>query len=71
MPFTQVAVMSGHFELGEIIKNHRDADVGQYFGCFLDMLCCFKKNKKNKNLFMSILFINEENLLSGNQFRRF
>uniref|UniRef100_A0A3Q3X3S3 Uncharacterized protein n=1 Tax=Mola mola TaxID=94237 RepID=A0A3Q3X3S3_MOLML len=25
-PF-QVAVMSGHFELGEIIKNHRDADV--------------------------------------------
>eukprot|EP00063_Salmo_salar_P037578 XP_014012413.1 PREDICTED: SH3 and multiple ankyrin repeat domains protein 1-like [Salmo salar] len=25
-PF-QVAVMSGHFELGEILKNHRDADV--------------------------------------------
>ncbi|XP_062874545.1 SH3 and multiple ankyrin repeat domains protein 1 [Trichomycterus rosablanca] len=25
-PF-QVAVMSGHFELGEIIKNHRDSDV--------------------------------------------
>ncbi|XP_070962819.1 SH3 and multiple ankyrin repeat domains protein 1-like [Oncorhynchus clarkii lewisi] len=25
-PF-QVAVMSGHFEIGEIIKNHRDADV--------------------------------------------
>ncbi|KAG7238913.1 hypothetical protein INR49_030460, partial [Caranx melampygus] len=23
----QVAVMSGHFELGEIIKNHRDTDV--------------------------------------------
>uniref|UniRef100_A0A7N6FCW0 SH3 and multiple ankyrin repeat domains 1 n=1 Tax=Anabas testudineus TaxID=64144 RepID=A0A7N6FCW0_ANATE len=27
-PF-QVAVMSGHFELGEIIKNHRDTDVGK------------------------------------------
>ncbi|GAA6070891.1 SH3 and multiple ankyrin repeat domains protein 1 isoform X10 [Tachysurus ichikawai] len=27
-PF-QVAVMSGHFELGEIIKNHRDLDVGE------------------------------------------
>ena len=25
----QVAVMSGHFELGEIIKNHRDTDVGK------------------------------------------
>uniref|UniRef100_A0AAZ1X3Y7 SH3 and multiple ankyrin repeat domains 1 n=1 Tax=Oreochromis aureus TaxID=47969 RepID=A0AAZ1X3Y7_OREAU len=28
-PF-QVAVMSGHFELGEIIKNHRDTDVGNF-----------------------------------------
>lgn len=27
--FYQVAVMSGHFELGEIIKNHRDTDVGE------------------------------------------
>lgn len=27
--FYQVAVMSGHFELGEIIKNHRDTDVGK------------------------------------------
>lgn len=27
--FNQVAVMSGHFELGEIIKNHRDTDVGK------------------------------------------
>ncbi len=27
--FWQVAVMSGHFELGEIIKNHNDADVGK------------------------------------------
>lgn len=25
----QVAVMSGNFELGEIIKNHRDTDVGK------------------------------------------
>uniref|UniRef100_A0A087XFJ2 SH3 and multiple ankyrin repeat domains 1 n=1 Tax=Poecilia formosa TaxID=48698 RepID=A0A087XFJ2_POEFO len=28
-PF-QVAVMSGHFELGEIIKNHKDTDVGTF-----------------------------------------
>lgn len=27
----QVAVMSGHFELGEIIKNHRDTDVGKHY----------------------------------------
>uniref|UniRef100_G3P1L1 SH3 and multiple ankyrin repeat domains 1 n=1 Tax=Gasterosteus aculeatus aculeatus TaxID=481459 RepID=G3P1L1_GASAC len=27
-PF-QLAVLSGHFELGEIIKNHKDADVGK------------------------------------------
>uniref|UniRef100_H2UVN0 SH3 and multiple ankyrin repeat domains 1 n=1 Tax=Takifugu rubripes TaxID=31033 RepID=H2UVN0_TAKRU len=26
-PF-QVAIMSGHFELGEIIKNHKDSDIG-------------------------------------------
>lgn len=26
----QVAVMSGHFELGEIIKNHNDLDVGKF-----------------------------------------
>lgn len=25
----QVAVMSGNFELGEIIKNHNDMDVGK------------------------------------------
>lgn len=25
----QLAVMSGHFELGEIIKNHKDSDVGK------------------------------------------
>lgn len=24
--------MSGHFELGEIIKNHRDTDIGKYLG---------------------------------------
>uniref|UniRef100_A0AAQ6IDS9 SH3 and multiple ankyrin repeat domains 1 n=1 Tax=Anabas testudineus TaxID=64144 RepID=A0AAQ6IDS9_ANATE len=28
-PF-QLAVMSGHFELGEIIKNHKDTDVGKF-----------------------------------------
>lgn len=26
----KVAVMSGHFELGEIIKNHNDTDVGTW-----------------------------------------
>lgn len=24
----QIAIMSGHFELGEIIKNHKDSDIG-------------------------------------------
>uniref|UniRef100_A0A3B3XUY4 SH3 and multiple ankyrin repeat domains 1 n=1 Tax=Poecilia mexicana TaxID=48701 RepID=A0A3B3XUY4_9TELE len=33
-PF-QVAVMSGHFELGEIIKNHKDTDVGTFPGKLL------------------------------------
>uniref|UniRef100_A0A3B4YVL8 SH3 and multiple ankyrin repeat domains 1 n=1 Tax=Seriola lalandi dorsalis TaxID=1841481 RepID=A0A3B4YVL8_SERLL len=28
-PF-QLAVMSGHFELGEIIKNHKDSDIGKF-----------------------------------------
>uniref|UniRef100_A0A3P9J3E0 SH3 and multiple ankyrin repeat domains 1 n=1 Tax=Oryzias latipes TaxID=8090 RepID=A0A3P9J3E0_ORYLA len=28
-PF-QVAIMAGHFELGEIIKNHKDSDIGEY-----------------------------------------
>lgn len=39
--FNQVAVMSGHFELGEIIKNHRDTDVG----------------KKGNSIFMLIFYI--------------
>lgn len=26
----QVAIMSGHFELGEIIKNHKDSDIGNH-----------------------------------------
>lgn len=25
----QLAIMSGHFELGEIIKNHKDSDIGK------------------------------------------
>lgn len=27
----QLAIMSGHFELGEIIKNHKDSDVGKLY----------------------------------------
>lgn len=41
--FWQVAVMSGHFELGEIIKNHNDADVGK----LIFKMC--KKTERNKH----------------------
>lgn len=33
----QLAIMSGHFELGEIIKNHKDSDVGKFYVCMLSM----------------------------------
>lgn len=33
--------MSGHFELGEIIKNHRDTDVGKYLRSGLNFSCQF------------------------------
>ncbi|MEQ2229173.1 hypothetical protein ILYODFUR_016243 [Ilyodon furcidens] len=36
-PF-QVAVMSGHFELGEIIKNHRDTDKDSHVIIYLMIL---------------------------------
>uniref|UniRef100_A0AAY4DJJ0 SH3 and multiple ankyrin repeat domains 1 n=1 Tax=Denticeps clupeoides TaxID=299321 RepID=A0AAY4DJJ0_9TELE len=38
-PF-QVAVMSGHFELGEIIKSHRETDVGRS-SLYDDCVCMF------------------------------
>lgn len=31
-PFLQVAVIAGNFELGELIRNHREQDVGKEGG---------------------------------------
>lgn len=39
----QLAIMSGHFELGEIIKNHKDSDVGKLLHCAVSPaghVCC-------------------------------
>lgn len=33
----QLAIMSGHFELGEIIKNHKDTDIGKFYVCILSI----------------------------------
>lgn len=32
LPFLQVAVIAGNFELGELIRNHREQDVGEQVG---------------------------------------
>lgn len=32
MPPLQVAVIAGNFELGELIRNHREQDVGEWVG---------------------------------------
>lgn len=32
VPLLQVAVIAGNFELGELIRNHREQDVGEWKG---------------------------------------
>lgn len=41
-PFSQVAIIAGNFELAEVIKTHKDSDVGEFcppHRSFLDVLC--------------------------------